>query len=66
MLSFCKVRINDSDSLSLFLLLTNISANKNNSNSPFLSLNFIIAYGVPFALFFSWIYIMVPATIASF
>ena len=62
---WCKVKTNDSDSLILSLFSTNSSANKNNSNSPLLSLNFIIAKGVPLALFFSCIDIIVPATRAS-
>ena len=51
--SFCKVSTKDSDSFNFSLLFIKISENKNNSNSLDLSLNFIIAYGVPFALFFS-------------
>ena len=64
-LSFCSVKTNDSDSLILSLLLTKMSENKNNSNSPLLSLNLTIAKGVPLALFFSCIDIIVPATRAS-
>ena len=50
-LSFCNVKTKDSDSFIRSLFLTNISANKNSSNSPSLSLNLTIAYGVPLMLF---------------
>ena len=52
-LGFKTLEYTVSDSFNLSLLETRISANKNNSNSLFLSLNFTIAYGVPLELFFS-------------
>ena len=63
--SFWSVNIKELDSFNLSLFKINNSENKNISNSLLLSLNLTIAKAVPFALFFYWIDIIVPATSAS-
>ena len=59
------VIITDLPSFMLFLFNSKTSEKTNNSNIPPKSENFIIAYDVPFCVFFSCIFNIVEATILS-